>query len=104
MLTRFLIVSLGIVSLLCAIQFGLSRHRADAYARQKLELTQVRDALSASESARKRSERALVLVARKNAATAQETASARASLHAAKASSPSWASETVPEAVRETFK
>ena len=103
-MNRILIVALGILALVCAIQFGLSRYKAAEYGRAQLELTKATDALRASESARKRAERGLALQAKKNAATAQETASARASLHAAKASSPSWASETVPEAVRETFK
>jgi hypothetical protein len=93
-----------VLAALVAGQFGLSRYRSHQYAAQAQKLAVTESALAASVAARKRSERALVLVARKNAAAAQETASARASLHAAKASSPSWASEPVPEAVQQAFK
>ena len=92
---------------LAAVCLGQYALRARDHARNLdnvRRLAQVEAALGASEAARKRSEHSLVLQARKNAATARETASARASLGTALAASRPWAEESVPEGVKESFK
>lgn len=61
------------------------------------------EAVERAESARKKSEQALASLRRKNAATAREAASLRASLQAAidaKPANKAWAAQPVPEEVR----
>lgn len=58
----------------------------------------------ASESLRKQADEALVRLRQKNAATARETASAQASVEAAKASNRAWADTPVPEEVTNALR
>jgi hypothetical protein len=82
----------------------LGRRLFKQQAEHRVQIATLEEALEASSRARKRAEAALVLAARRNAATARERASTGASLAAAAASAPDWADQPVPEEVRRAIE